>query len=78
MRIEFTRTEVCKFLGLCLASLIASGCGEESNIPASKGGEEARAAIEFPLGPPPASKNPKKKVVTKAAQAPVAGPGMAH
>jgi len=79
MRIEFIAKQACTILGIMLGLFAASGCGEDSNIPASKGGEEARAAIEYPLGPPPASKNAKKKSA-KPAPAPSqpTGPGMAH
>jgi hypothetical protein len=63
------RKRVCKVLGFVLGGIILSGCGEQSNIPASKGGVEARNAIEYPLGPPPASSKKVRKSA-KAAPAP--------
>lgn len=57
-------------LGAMLGSLMVSGCSEGDPIPASKGGAEAREAIEYPLGRPPESKHAKaKKAVTPAKSA---------
>jgi hypothetical protein len=60
---------VCKVLGLVLGSIVLSGCSEQGDIPPSRGGNEARNAIEYPLGPPPASSKKTKKSA-KAAPAP--------
>lgn len=67
------RKRVCLFLGMLLSSFVLSGCSEGDPIPPSKGGAAARDAIEYPLGPPPASKSSKAKKSTKSLPGPPPG-----
>jgi hypothetical protein len=67
------RKKTFAFLGLILGSLVLGGCSEGDPIPPSKGGAAARDMIEYPLGPPPASKSSKAKKAVKTLPGPPPG-----
>lgn len=67
------RKRACSLVGVFVGSIVLSGlsgCGEGDMIPPSKGGAEARQAIEYPLGPPPATKHAKSKKAKTAEPTP--------
>jgi hypothetical protein len=67
------RKRACQIVGVLVGSFMLGGCGEGELIPPSKGGAAARDAIEYPLGPPPASKHAKSRKAAKSLPGPPPG-----
>jgi len=62
------RCRVFAMSGIFLGAMALEGCSEGPQIPPSKGGEQSRLDVEYPLGLPKAKKTRKGAA---APQAPV-------